>query len=279
MIKPGEIQQKAREAGVRDHQIEKDYILSWILKGIAQHEQLSTTIVFKGGTVLKKIYFKDYRFSEDLDFTLLNSGISKVQIFEWFNEIFEYVKEDANIPLAIIEPDSNRDKQEHEDGGINFFISYTGPLGGMGSNKKVKVDISRTEQLEYVPIMKDAIVGYSDIEEHQLLCYPLEEVLIEKMRTVMQRMQARDLYDIWFLLEQHGMDAAFHMKEFEKKCACKNLQHVDFPKKLALRLPQYKGRWKNSMNEQIKDLPDFERVEREVQRHVKKLEWLDKYLK
>ena len=28
MIKPGEIQQKARAAGVRDQQIEKDYILS-----------------------------------------------------------------------------------------------------------------------------------------------------------------------------------------------------------------------------------------------------------
>jgi len=35
MIKPGEIQQKARGAGVRDQQIEKDYVLSWILKGIA----------------------------------------------------------------------------------------------------------------------------------------------------------------------------------------------------------------------------------------------------
>ncbi|MEO6233498.1 MAG: nucleotidyl transferase AbiEii/AbiGii toxin family protein [Ferruginibacter sp.] len=55
-------------------------------------------------------------------------------------------------------------------------------------------------------------------------------MLVEKMRTVMQRMQARDFYDIWFLLEQHEMDAAFHMKEFEKKCASKNLNHVDFPK-------------------------------------------------
>ena len=32
MIKPSEIQQKAREAGVRDQQIEKDYLLSWILQ-------------------------------------------------------------------------------------------------------------------------------------------------------------------------------------------------------------------------------------------------------
>ena len=81
MIKPGEIQKKAREVGVRDQQIEKDYVLSWILQGIAQHAKLSKAIVFKGGTVLRKVYFKDYRFSEDLDFTLLinrfSSGLMK----------------------------------------------------------------------------------------------------------------------------------------------------------------------------------------------------------
>ena len=51
MIKPGELQQNAREGRVRDQQIEKDYILSWILWGVSQHEELSKAIVFKGGTV------------------------------------------------------------------------------------------------------------------------------------------------------------------------------------------------------------------------------------
>ena len=49
MIKSGEIQQKARKIGVRDQQIEKDYILSWILFGISKHEQLSKAIL-KGGS-------------------------------------------------------------------------------------------------------------------------------------------------------------------------------------------------------------------------------------
>jgi len=71
MIKPGEIQNIARKAGVRDQQIEKDYILSWILQGIAQQVNISEQIVFKGGTVLKKVYFDDYRFSEDLDLLYL----------------------------------------------------------------------------------------------------------------------------------------------------------------------------------------------------------------
>lgn len=267
MIKPGEIQQKANAVGVRDQQIEKDYILSWILFGVAKHEQLLKAIVFKGGTALKKIYFEDYRFSEDLDFTLLNAEISNEQIFSWFKEVFEFIKDEANIPLDII------DNNEHEEGGVNFYISYIGPLGGQGNNKKVKVDISRSEQLVFEPVMNDVFIGYSDLKEHQLLCYSLEEVLVEKMRTVMQRMQARDFYDIWYLLEEHEMDADFYMSEFEAKCKSKDLIYTDFPKKLEERLPQYKGRWKSSMSEQIKNLPDFEQVEREVQRHLKKLKF------
>ena len=264
MIKPGEIQKKAREVEVRDQQIEKDYILSWILKGVSEHEKLSKIIVFKGETVLKKIYFADYRFSEDLDFTLLDNTIRNEQIFEWFKETFEYVKEEANIPLEII------DDNEHEDSGINFYISYVGPLGGFGNNKKVKVDISRSEKLEFEPVIKQAIIEYSDEEEYKLLCYPLEELLVEKLRCVMQRMQPRDYYDIWYLLEVHGMDIDFYTSEFKNKCECKELDPADFYKKLEQKLPQYKARWQKSMSDQIKDLPDFDQIQREVQRQLKK---------
>ena len=266
MIRPGEIQNKAREVGVRDQQIEKDYILSWILQGIAQHEQLSTSIVFKGGTVLKKVYFEDYRFSEDLDYTLLDNEITNEQIFQWFTEVFEYIQDEANIPLEII------DNNEHEDGGINFYISYVGPLGGVGANKRVKVDISRSEVLQFEPIMQNAYLGYSDQEDHQLLCYPLEEVLVEKLRSIMQRMQARDFYDIWYLLEMYEMDVTFYVNEFKAKCQSKDIDPKGFHNKLDQRLPQYQGRWQRSMSDQIRDLPDFETVQREVMRHLKKLE-------
>jgi len=265
MIKPREIQQKARQGGVRDQQFEKDYILSWILFGIAKHEQLSKAIVFKGGTVLKKVYFEDYRFSEDLDFTLLYGELRYEQIFSWFKEIFEIIKEEANIPLNII------DNNEHEDGGINFYISYIGPLGGQGNNKRVKVDISRSELLVFEPVIKDVFIDYTDLEEYKLICYSLEEVLLEKMRSLMQRMQARDFYDIWYLLEKQDMNVDFYLNEFEAKCKSKDLMHTNFPKKLTERLPLYKSRWQSSMSEQIKDLPDFDQVEREVRKHMKKL--------
>lgn len=268
MIRPGEIQKKAQGLDVRDQQIEMDYILSWILQGVAQHEDLSKAIAFKGGTVLKKIYFEDYRFSEDLDFTLTADDVSNEQIFSWFKEVFKYILDEANIPLAIV------DDNEHADGGINFYTSYTGPLGGTGAHKSVKIDISRTEHLICEPVLKAAILSYSDQSEHQLLCYSLEEVLVEKLRSVIQRMQARDLYDIWYLLEIYGMDAESHSNDFKVKCECKGINPASFQSKLKQRLPQYGARWDSSIANQINDLPHFDKVTREVMRQLKKFPML-----
>ena len=50
--------------------IEQDYVLSYVLFGISNMEKLRSTLVFKGGTSLKKCYFQNYRFSQDLDFSV-----------------------------------------------------------------------------------------------------------------------------------------------------------------------------------------------------------------
>jgi predicted nucleotidyltransferase component of viral defense system len=63
MIHPKEINKYAGLNHVSDRQIEKDYILTWVLYGISQHTVLKKAMAFKGGTVLKKVYFEDYRFS------------------------------------------------------------------------------------------------------------------------------------------------------------------------------------------------------------------------
>ena len=63
MIKPKAISKKANAEGVRQQQIEKDYIISWILWGIYNNELLKEALIFKGGTCLKKIHIEDYRYS------------------------------------------------------------------------------------------------------------------------------------------------------------------------------------------------------------------------
>jgi uncharacterized protein len=49
--------------------LERDYCLASFLIGLSQ-SKLKDLLIFKGGTALKRCNFGDYRFSEDLDFTL-----------------------------------------------------------------------------------------------------------------------------------------------------------------------------------------------------------------
>ena len=65
------IQEARGRLGIPWEVLERDYLLSWVLAGISQTQVLQDTLVFKGGTALRKCYFGDYRFSEDLDFSAL----------------------------------------------------------------------------------------------------------------------------------------------------------------------------------------------------------------
>ena len=57
---------------------------------------LRDTLVFKGGTALRKCYFGDYRFSEDLDFSTLK-GIPTG------NEIEELIREVCGTAVRLLD--------------------------------------------------------------------------------------------------------------------------------------------------------------------------------
>jgi predicted nucleotidyltransferase component of viral defense system len=67
------LQEARRRLGIPWDVLEHDYILSWILLGISQIDVLRDTFAFKGGSALKKCYFGNYRFSQDLDFSGLKN--------------------------------------------------------------------------------------------------------------------------------------------------------------------------------------------------------------
>ncbi len=70
---PQLIKAVAISKGVRHDIVEKDYALSYLLAAIAETNGLRENLVLKGGTALNKLYFQNYRFSEDLDFSTLQS--------------------------------------------------------------------------------------------------------------------------------------------------------------------------------------------------------------
>ncbi|KAA6346710.1 hypothetical protein EZS27_005794 [termite gut metagenome] len=262
MITQAEIQRIANSKGVNTPQIEKDYILSWILAGIAHDELLSKIVVFKGGTVLNKFYFEDYRYSEDLDFTMLDKGKTNEEIREAFEAVFEYVKEEANIPLSI------SDFGEHQTETINFHINYAGPLGGTG--RDVKVDISKNELLKFEIENRKMFKSYSDLKPCILQCYSLPEVMTEKMRSLLQRQQARDYYDLWYVSEYGKIEMADYRKEFEEKARHKNIKPEGLEERVKKLELAFKQQWETSMLHQINDLAPFKKVSRELDKHFRK---------
>lgn len=49
--------EQAQIHNISANTIEKDYVLSWVLAGIAKADKLKNHWVFKGGTCLKKCFF------------------------------------------------------------------------------------------------------------------------------------------------------------------------------------------------------------------------------
>ncbi|RJP65219.1 MAG: nucleotidyl transferase AbiEii/AbiGii toxin family protein [Ignavibacteriales bacterium] len=265
MIKPGEIQQIANRLGIRDTQIEKDYVIGWILRGISNNEYLKLHLIFKGGTALRKIYFQEYRLSEDLDFTFWGTDFNIEEIRNHFEELIKWIAKEARITLSI------QDEKEHKTGNYNFYLSYSGPLGGAGTRKSVKVDIANDELLCDDPKELQVINEYSDLKENSgILCYTLNEIITEKMRSLMQRTMPRDIYDIWYLFEVEGKDISDYLCNFKKKTEFKKLDPGDFIDCVNGKKEIFQMQWDNHLVNQIKDVPDFEDVWRRLRKHWKK---------
>ena len=71
------LQQRARKLGLPLDTVAKDYVIGHLLAAISAQPELGSALVFKGGTALKKLYFGDYRFSEDLDYTAVKAPSGK----------------------------------------------------------------------------------------------------------------------------------------------------------------------------------------------------------
>jgi len=102
MIPLQEIREKASEWSLRDDVVEKDYVLGWLLWGIAAEPRLAATWIFKGGTCLKKCYLETYRFSEDLDFTLQPGAPAEpAELRQIFTEIADRIYQAAGIEFPV----------------------------------------------------------------------------------------------------------------------------------------------------------------------------------
>ena len=271
MIKPNEISKTANTLGLRETQVEKDYVIGWVLKGISNNEYLKKRLVFKGGTALRKIHFPDYRLSEDLDFTFTGNDFNQKDIDTQFDETIKWIQNESRISISI------QDKTIHQTGNYSFNLFYTGPLGGKGANKSIKVDIATDEILLTAPEELPVNNKYTDLEDKFcIFSYTIEEIIAEKMRSLMQRTTPRDIYDLWYLFEEENCNVKDYINTFNEKAKLKKLNPPEFTAKVEQKKEIFRKQWNSSLVNQVKVVPDFEKVWRLLNKHWRTLDKVNK---
>ncbi|MHA1675078.1 MAG: nucleotidyl transferase AbiEii/AbiGii toxin family protein [Promethearchaeota archaeon] len=186
MILRDELVKLARTNKKSLYHMEKAYLQTIALQAL--YSKFDFT--FKGGTALM-MFAHLPRFSEDLDFT---------------------APEVKNIPLSTIARTiqeeftnygirSQLDNQKETDISMAFRIGAEGPLFESEKSRcYLKIEISFREQV-ILPTMKEYYQPiFPDILPFNISFMDLHEILAEKIRAVMSRSRARDIFDLWFLL-------------------------------------------------------------------------------
>ncbi|MGB6094601.1 MAG: nucleotidyl transferase AbiEii/AbiGii toxin family protein [Moheibacter sp.] len=272
MILQREISEKATEWNIAATTVDKDYVLGHFLSCFFHFEDHKNRFVFKGGTCLRKCYFSNYRFSEDLDFTLKDANFLVDE--NLIHNITQACTLHSGIPFYL---EKFETKQfQNEDKGYHCVIAFWGanhsrnkaPVPIERWTTKIELDISFDEELLF-PINYKAINHpYSDkniLSNNPIPIYSLEEILTEKVRSFYQRSYKapRDFYDVWYLLQQYKFSDWDTISEvFRKKCAVKN-KTVDIEMFNNTKLFQTVSKsWHQSIAHHIPahQLPEFEEV-------------------
>ncbi len=256
MISLAEIRREAAKLGVDVAIIEKDYVLSWVLRGVCT-SPLTNSLVFKGGTALRKVYFSDYRFSEDLDFTI-NKPLTIDTIESSLSQVCREISTESGLELTVADL-----KQTNTAVGRETFegkIAYVGPRQHRGNPGRIKLDLTAYEKIILPPAGSSLLHGYSDRCSVTISSYQLDEILAEKIRTIIQRGYPRDLYDVWYILKFHRdkIDYDSVRTTYLQKCEFKNVRPVEWKEFFeSAAILSKETAFANSLGRQLKELPGF----------------------
>jgi len=274
MIGRIELNDRVREWGLREDVVEKDYVIGWLLWGIGSSQSLSTSWAFKGGTCLKKCYLETYRFSEDLDFTVLPGGlIGPDEVNTALQDVFQRVYDQAGIdfrersPVVRARPDGN---------SVEGRVYYRGPRNAP-ELASIKIDLTTAEQVVRPTVLQPISHPYPDPlpPPATVRCYGFEELFAEKLRAMGERCRPRDLYDIinLFRRQEFRPHAALINSVYVQKCESKGVECSTFE---SIESSPYRAEleteWDNMLAHQLQELPPFEDFWHELPRLFN---WLD----
>lgn len=204
MITQREIIKLSEKHGVPTSTIDKDWVLGHFLNALFDFQFAKDLLYFKGGTCIRKCFVENYRFSEDLDFTLMDESFIINE-----NLIKNILRKAQGVSGILFNLFSFR-KQVFEDvdQGYEVVIKFWGanhkpnqkPLPVNRWQDKIKLDIVFSEITMDSHQKRNIIHPYSDKDliNNQVNTYSYNEIIAEKLRALIQRNRPRDIYDSWY---------------------------------------------------------------------------------
>lgn len=279
------LQEARKRHGLPWEALERDYLLSWVLAGISQVDALRETLVFKGGTALKKCYFGDYRFSEDLDFTAVGLVPTGPAMDAAMREACAAAVKllDPYAPVEIV-CERHVEREPHPFGQEAFDIRARFPWHRQPQTS-VMVETAVDEKLMRPAAPRAILHDYGEPLEVQVPVYALEEIVAEKLRAILQhlralerrgwvRSRARDYYDLWRILGAYRgrLDLANFPALLRDKCALKDVAFSGpesfFPEAM---LATVEKTWTQWLGPLVPNLPPCNTVIKELRPQVASL--------
>lgn len=280
MIPRREINTKAEAWQIPKTTVDKDWLLSHFVQVMFASEATKNALVFKGGTSLRKCYFENYRFSEDLDFTIVQEG------FEMDHGVVSALCKDtqglSGAQLHIKSVESIRAKDHIM--GSKAIVPFWGanhernkaPAPTKRWNTSIKLEAIAFERMLFPVVNKDILHPYSDhaLMTSKVPCYDLREVMSEKLRAFIQRSYTapRDYYDVWYLSQNHEFKWSEIKEAFLEKMAFKDLDFEGTEQMINPKtIKTLKSHWGNNLGHHLPDgkLPDPATVVDDLQRLIK----------
>ncbi|HYS72423.1 MAG TPA: nucleotidyl transferase AbiEii/AbiGii toxin family protein [Thermoplasmata archaeon] len=253
---PTELRRLAGRTGTALGILEKDQALTLVL-GVLAQEPCARDLAFKGGTALSKTYFEGYRFSEALDFTAMRDVSDDVS--DAAPRLLDAGRR-AGVRLARVERvpggKSGRTlKVRYED--MNLHPNHV--LVQLSLREKVLLPAEpRPIYDPYRVVPRDARMPTMD----------LREIAAEKVRSLFMRSQARDLYDLWFLLRE---GVALDSDLVEAKLGWWKKGMAFRPDELGPRIDRIGATWRRDLEPLLGQVPPFEAVAGTMRSRLRKV--------
>jgi len=249
VIDRAEIRARARRLGLDESHVEHDYALCHVLVAISE---AFPELVFRGGTSLARVYWPDYRLSEDLDFT---SSSPVDQLEGRLQSAIEVASKRTTLDLML---DFGASRNSWSRSVIRW------------ADHELLLDVNSDVETALGSSRRPIDLPYRDLQEQEATVevFALPEIMGNKWYMLNERREPRDLFDIWAGLARFGvpfddLDRG-HRARYRYPPSAGSLYNAKSLEAL----------WETRLAHQLADLPPFGTVYREVKREFQA--WSDR---